>query len=163
MAKYKIVLTCYDFDKKNPYFDEVIGTYTSEIKAKYEMFHCVLDELTSLNGIMADDTFPELRFIATTEDEHHDVVIDAWDGPDYRPVTCYDVMPQRELLAMLNEMLRANHGEHITVRVKSYVDDDGTDRYYYTSRKYGNSRAFDRATVAYAEADNYLRGVGVIY
>jgi hypothetical protein len=123
----------------------------------------VLDELASLNGIMEDDEFPERRFIATMEDEDHDVVINCWDGPDYRPVTCYDVMAQKELLEKLNEMLREHYGQRITVKVKSYVDGDGVDKYYYTSRKYGDSVAFDRATTAYTEANIYLNGVGELW
>ena len=92
MIQYKILLTCYDFDKKEPYIDELSSRYDSVIKAENAMYVCVLDELASLNGIMENDEFPERRFIATTEDTDHDVVINCWDGPDYRPVTCYDIV-----------------------------------------------------------------------
>lgn len=91
-ALYKIVLTCYDFDKSEPYKDEIQGVFTSRMNAEIVMLDCVLDELQSLNGINEEDEFPERRFIATREDEKHDVVINAWDGPDYRPVTCYDIV-----------------------------------------------------------------------
>lgn len=160
MGKYKILLTCYDFDKKEPYLDEVTGVFATELRARYEMLSCVLDELTSLNGIMEDDTFPERRFISTMENKYHDIVVNAWDGPDYRHVTCYDVITQTKLLKKLNSMLRETHGKRITVKLKSYIDDDGSTMYYYTSAKYGDSDAYRRAIDAYYEADGYLHGVG---
>lgn len=91
-ALYKIVLSSYDFDKSESYKDEVKGVFTSKMNAEIVMLDCVFDELQSLNGILENDAFPERRFIATREDEEHDVVINAWDGPDYRPVTCYDIV-----------------------------------------------------------------------
>ena len=161
--KYKILLTCYDFDRNEPYLDEVIGVDSTETKARYEMMRCVIDELQDLNGILEDGTFPERRFIATMEDEEHDVVINAWDGPDYRPVTCYDIITQTELLKKLNGMLRERHGQHITVKIKSHTNDNGIVTYYFTSRKYGNSVDFRTAVDAYCEANIYLNGVGEIW
>jgi hypothetical protein len=163
MTKHKIFLTCYDFDKKQPYFDEVAGVFRSKMEAENTMFHLAIDELACLNGITEDESFPERRFIATTEDEDYDLVINAWDGPDYRPVTCYNIMSEAKLLKMLNNMLRERHGKHITVKIKHYVDDDGTTKYYYTSRKYGDSIAFDMAVTAYYEANTYLNGVGELW
>ena len=163
MGKYKILLTCYDFDKKEPYLDEVAGVYATNTRARCEMLHCVLDELECLNGIMDGDIFPERRFISTMADENHDVVINAWDGPDYRPVTCYDVITQTKLLKKLNNMLRETHGKRITVKLKHYIEDDGTTMYYYTSAKYGDSDAYRHAVDAYYEADNYLHGVGELW
>lgn len=96
MIKYKINMTCHDFENSEPYFDEVNGEFGSKMEAELAMLRCVLDELQSLNGIMEDDTFSERRFIATIEDEDHDVVINAWDGPDYRPVTCYDIVEVKD-------------------------------------------------------------------
>lgn len=92
--KWKIVLTCYDFHKPEPYTEEMPSRYETPEKARLSMQTLVLDELASLNGIDADGNFPECRFIATTEDEKHNIVINAWDGPDYRPVTCYDVVKE---------------------------------------------------------------------
>lgn len=90
--QYKLVLTCYDFHKPEPYTEELPHRYETPEKAKLSMQTLVLDELVSLNGIDANGNFPERRFIATTEDSDHDIVINAWDGPDYRPVTCYDIV-----------------------------------------------------------------------
>ena len=163
MGKYKILLTCYDFGNSKPYLDEVTGVFTTYTRARCEMLHCVLDELESLNGIMEDDTFPERRFISTMENEHHDVVINAWDGPDYSPVTCYNVMTQANLLKKLNKMLKERHGYHITVKLKCCIDDNGNTQYYFTSRQYGDGDTFDRAVDAYYDADDYLCGIGEIY
>lgn len=90
--QYKIVLTCYDFDKPEPYTEELPSRYETPEQAKLSMHTLVLDELESLNSIDADGNFPERRFIANTEDQDHDIVINAWDGPDYRTVTCYDIV-----------------------------------------------------------------------
>lgn len=163
MAKHKILLTCYDFDEKEPYFDEVIGVYNSKMEAENVMLSCVLDELECLNGINSDDTFPERRFIASKEFEDYDVMINAWDGPDYRHVTGYNVILQTELLEMLNSMLRKTHGEHITVKVKHHLDADGHTKYYYTSKRYGHSIDFSMAVTAYYEANTYLHGVGELW
>lgn len=97
MKKYKVLQVCYDFANKPPYYDELLETFDTKEKAECYMYQCVIDELESLNGISEDDTFPERRFIATRETEGYDVVINAWDGTDYRPVTCYKVLPTDEV------------------------------------------------------------------
>ena len=160
MGKYKVLLTCYDFENTNPYLDEVTGVFPTSTRAICEMMHCVLDELTSLNGIMHGDTFPERRFISTMEDKNHDIVVNAWDGPDYRPVTCYDVITQAELLKNLNKMLKQRHGNNISVKIKHFIDDNGDTKYYFTSRQYGDGDTFDRSVDAYYDADDYLCGIG---
>lgn len=160
MTKYKIHMAFYDFENSEPYFDEVNGEFGSKMEAELAMLRCVLDELQSLNGIMEDDTFPERRFIATTEDEDHDVVINAWDGPDYRPVTCYKVMPVDELVEFFNAKLRKTYGHSITVQIHAYEEDDGSIWFYYTSVKYGESDTYKTANEAYSAANDYLRGVG---
>jgi len=123
------------------------------------MLCCVIDELRSLNGILEDDTFPELRFIATMAEEDHDVIINAWDGPDYRPVTCYDVITVEEHVQSLNRQLKKTHGEKITVEIKSYIEDDDSVNYYYSSARLGDSKSFSRAVDAWSAADDYLRGL----
>lgn len=161
--KYKILLTCYDFDKKEPYFDEVIGVYNSKIEAENVMFNCVLDELQCLNGIMEDDTFPERRFIAATESEDFDIVVHAWDGPDYRPVTCYKIMEVDGLVEFFNAKLRNAYGQEITVQIDAYEEDDGSVWFYYTSSRYGDSDAFHTAIQAYDAAGLYLSYVGELW
>lgn len=90
--QYKIVLTEYDFQEPEPYTEELPDRYETREQAQLAMSYLVMDELASLNGIDADGNFPERRFIATSEDTDHDIVINAWDGPDYRPVTCYNIV-----------------------------------------------------------------------
>ena len=58
-----------------------------------------------------------------------------------------------------NEMLRKTHGKNITVQIQSYIEDDGSEWYYYTSARYGESDAYETIEEAYKEADSYLRGV----
>lgn len=163
MAKYKVLQVCYDFANQPPYFDELSGTFNTKTEAENSMYHCVIDELVMLNGIMEDDTFPERRFVATKEDENYDIVVNAWDGPDYRPVTCYKVMSITELLEFFDAKLRKTFGENITVQLHAYEEDDGSIWFYYTSAKYGESDAYVTASEAYDMASNYLNGVGEIY
>lgn len=163
MKKYKILQKCYDFPNDPPYYDELSVTFPTKERAEINMYRCILDELELLNGIMEGDTFPERRFIATIECIYFDVVINAWDGPDYRPVTFYKVMEIDELVEFFNEKLRNRHGDKITVQIYSYEEDDGKICFYYTSSKYGDSDAFPTASEAYDSADEYLCGVGEIY
>ena len=163
MKKYKVIYLCYDFENEPPYFDEGPLEFPSREKAEISMLHSVIDELTGLNGIMEDGNFPERSFIATMEDEEYDVVINCWDGPDYRPVTCYKAASIPELLEFFNAKLRKTYGLNITVQLHAYEEDDGSIWFYYTSAKYGDSDAYPTASEAYHEADDYLRGVGELW
>lgn len=164
MKKYKILLTCYDFDEPMPYFDEVIGVFNSKLEAEKIMLECAIGEMENLCGILDEDgAFPELRFVPTMQDEEYNLVINAWDGPDYRPVTGYNVMSVNELLEFFNAKLRNTHGDKITVRLYSYEEDDGNIWFYYTSEKHGESDAYLTANEAYHHADDYLRGVGELW
>lgn len=62
-----------------------------------------------------------------------------------------------------NEELRNTHGKSITVEVKSYVEDDDSIWYYYTSVKYGDSDAYETIEEAYENANDYLHGVGELW
>lgn len=62
-----------------------------------------------------------------------------------------------------NKMLREEYGEDITVEIKSYVEDDGSEWYYYTSIRYDDSDAFETVAEAYDEAYVYLRYVGELW
>ena len=163
MEKYKVLQVCYDYDNEPPYFEELSCTSTVKSEAEVCMYACVIDELECLNGIGEDDTFPERRFIATTSGETYDVSVWAWDGPDYRPVSCYKVMTIDELVEFFNAKLRSIHGQDITVQIHSYEEDDGSIWFYYTSVKYGESDAYTTASAAYDEANTYLYGVGDLW
>lgn len=66
-------------------------------------------------------------------------------------------MTTKEILDKYNSMLREKHGQNITVKIKKVPR---VSLYFFTSRKYGNSIAFNTIEEAYKEADIYLRGVG---
>ena len=55
-----------------------------------------------------------------------------------------------------NDMLKEEYGEEITVKIKSYTDDDGSEVYYYSSMLEGESDDFDTAEDAYYDACIYL-------
>ena len=67
------------------------------------------------------------------------------------------------MLDRYNAMLRKTHGKNITVQIKSYIEDDDSEWYYYTSAKYGDSNAYETIEEAYKEADSYLHGVGELW
>lgn len=67
------------------------------------------------------------------------------------------------MLEKYNSMLKERYGQKITVQIKSYIEDDGSEWYYYTSRRYGDSDAYDTIEKAYEEADIYLCGVGELW
>ena len=62
-----------------------------------------------------------------------------------------------------NDALRMRHGKNITVQIKSYVEDDDSIWYYYTSSKYGDSDAYETLEEAYENANDYLNGVGELW
>ena len=66
-------------------------------------------------------------------------------------------------LEQCNKMLRDKHGEMITVQVRSYIEDDDSTWYYYTSAKYGDSDAYETLEEAYENANDYLHGVGELW
>lgn len=72
-------------------------------------------------------------------------------------------LAMKHVLREYEEMLRKTHGESITVYLKSVIDDDGEAYYYYVCAKYGESDNYDTPEEAYKEADDYLRGVGVLW
>lgn len=67
------------------------------------------------------------------------------------------------MLEKYNAMLKEVHGKNITVQIKSYIEDDGSEWFYYTSRKYGNSDTYKTIEEAYKEADIYLKGIGELW
>lgn len=67
------------------------------------------------------------------------------------------------MLEKYNLMLKADFGENITVQIKSYIEDDGSEWYYYTSSRYGDSDAYETAEEAYAAAAIYLSYVGELW
>ena len=65
------------------------------------------------------------------------------------------------MLEKYNEMLKTEYGESITVEIKSSIEDDGREWYYYTSARYGRSeKAFETIEEAYSDACLYLSYVG---
>jgi hypothetical protein len=67
------------------------------------------------------------------------------------------------MLDKYNAMLKEEYGEYITVKIKSYIEDDGSEWYYYTSNKYGDSDAYETIEKAYKEAGIYLCGAGEMW
>lgn len=64
------------------------------------------------------------------------------------------------MLDKYNKMLRDTHGKNITVQIKSYIEDDDSEWYYYTSAKYGDSDSYKTIEEAYENANDYLCVVG---
>lgn len=62
-----------------------------------------------------------------------------------------------------NVMLKTEYGENVTVEIKSYIEDDDSVWYYYTSTRYGDSNAFESIEEAYNDACIYLSYVGELW
>lgn len=67
------------------------------------------------------------------------------------------------MLNKYNSMLREKHGQSITVELKSYIEDDGSEWFYYTSARYGDSDGYETIEEAYSAADLYLCYVGELW
>ena len=68
------------------------------------------------------------------------------------------------MLEKYNAMLRERHGRNITVKLISRIDeDDGSEWFYYTSARYGESDGFETLKEAYDAADLYLCYVGELW
>ena len=68
-----------------------------------------------------------------------------------------------EECAKVNEKLREKYGQKITVRIKTYLGDDGRPVFYYTSKRYEDSDGYPSVEEAYKNADIYLNGVGDLW
>ena len=68
------------------------------------------------------------------------------------------------MLEKYNAMLKEEYGVNITVEIKSYIEDDDSVWYYYTSARYGRSEnAFETIEEAYSDACLYLSYVGELW
>lgn len=66
------------------------------------------------------------------------------------------------ILCEYNKRLKDEYGD-VTVELKSYIEDDGSTYYYYTSARYGDSDAFETIDEAYSDACIYLSYVGELW
>ena len=61
------------------------------------------------------------------------------------------------MLQKYNDMLKQEYGDTITVELVSYVEDDDSVLYTYTSQNYGNDHpAFETIEEAYNDVCMYL-------
>ena len=89
---FKVKLLCYNHGDPTPSHDVIPCEFATHEAAETAMLHHILDELNQLNGVDEDGNFPERHFTVQMEDETHDAIILCWDGEDYNPVTCYDII-----------------------------------------------------------------------
>lgn len=94
MAKYKIVMTCFDADPSiRPYEDKLARFFDTEDEAEEAVRKCVADELETLNAGEAEG-----EFVGNFDSEKHEAVVEFWEGEptegdrDMRPVTIYDIV-----------------------------------------------------------------------
>lgn len=66
------------------------------------------------------------------------------------------------ILCEYNQKLKDEYGD-VTVEIKSYIEDDGSTYYYYTSARYGDSDAFETIEEAYSDACIYLSYAGELW
>lgn len=94
--QYKIVKTCYEYGNPVPYMEEGHARYSTRVEAECSVYIEVIEELNTFNMPDENGHRPECSFSATMEDEKHDCVVLCWDGDDYMPVTCYDIVEVAE-------------------------------------------------------------------
>lgn len=177
--KYVIVHTHWDYCDAIPYCVEYARIHDSFDDAMDEIKYHVEWELYCLNEL--DSNHPKEKVAVEDSDGNivgydypfradyngvNHCIIRFWDGDDYWNVSTYNIhelVEEENILNKYNEILKLAHGQKIAVQVKSYVEDDGSKWYYYTSTKYGDSDAYKTIEEAYKEADSYLHGVGELW
>ena len=63
------------------------------------------------------------------------------------------------MLAKYNAMLKEEYGKDITVEIKSYIEDDDTVWYCFTTMRYGSNDGFASLEEAYKAAKWYLNSL----
>lgn len=183
---FKLKIYCNDRDVQ--YWEDGIGeyeTYDKALIACYQNSLCEVQELMidadyglyfeveqdfEVTETYANDTLKGIAFfpVATVfydhapQDRENDCQIEIVTGYYIVEVEC--PIDENDSCVKYNTMLRETHGKNITVEIKSYIEDDDSVRFYYTTARYGDSDdTWDTAEEAYKEADCYLRGVGELW
>ena len=157
---YKIKKLCFDSGQNTPPYEdnpmEVFNTFEdawnfavelAEQETEYYNQDC--DEFISF-GIPQDKAYED-KALCRVEYYYNP---DNDDTGNTEIVTQYWVRSESEL-EHFNKLLQEKHGEDITVKICSYEEDDGSTKYYYSTR-YSDSDSYDTAKEAYQEADKYL-------
>jgi uncharacterized protein YvpB len=63
------------------------------------------------------------------------------------------------MLAKYNAMLKEEYGKDITVEIKSYIEDDDTVWYYFTTMRYESNDSFASLEEVYKAAKWYLNSL----
>lgn len=182
---FKLKIFCNDGDIQ--YWEDGIGTYETYDKALIECYGNALQETQELmrdsneyNWFEVGMDFEVTEAYETEElkdisffpvatvfydhapwDRENDCYIKIVTG--YMIVEFKEPIDENDPVAKYNEMLRKTHGENITVQIRSYIEDDDSEWYYYTSARYGDSDAYETVKEAYEDADAYLHGVGELW
>lgn len=101
---FKVKLLCYNYEEPTPSHDIIPCEFATHEAAETAMLHHILDELNQLNGINEDGNFPEHRFTVQMEDETHDAIVLCWDGEDYAPVTCYNIIETNDTTSPVEDI-----------------------------------------------------------
>lgn len=183
---FKLKIYCNDGYAQ--YWDDGLGEYETYDKALIACYQNALSETASLmidadygkyfeveqsfeiTEAYANDALKDVVFfpVATVlydrapQDRENDCKIEIVTGYDI--VEIEESTNESDPCDKYNAMLRETHGKNITVSVKSYIEDDDSVRFYYTTARYGDSDdTWDTAEEAYKEANSYLHGVGELW
>lgn len=158
--KYKILLNCYD-PYCEPFQDEISGEFDSIVEAQNIMMKCAIEEADSLNESFLFDT-PITRVYGVTPDGNNGVTVYVFyvGNDSTTKLTEYQIAPYSEYqIQVYNDKLLERYGPSITVKIKSYIEDDGSIWFYYTSSKCGDSDAYETIEQAYESANDYLNDI----
>ena len=179
---FKLRIYCND-GNDSQYWEDGIGQYETYDKALIACFRNALDEAAELmmdadygryfevetdfkiTDTYANDQLKDVGYFPVATVFYDHAPQDRENDCEIQIVTGYDIVrvENNPRLAKYNEWLRETHGHEITVELKSYIEYDNSEWFYYTSARYGDSDAYETIEEAYKEADSYLHGVGELW
>lgn len=158
--KYKILLNCYD-PYCEPFQDEISGEFGSITEAQNVMLRCAIEEAHSLNESYMDDN-PIVRVYTVVPDGDNSVTVytNYTDNAKRVMLTEYQIAPYSEYQRQAyNDKIIEKYGPGTTVEIKSYIEDDDSIWFYYTSNRCGDSDAYESIEQAYEMANDYLDNI----
>ena len=160
IEKYKILLTCYD-PYCEPFQDEISGEFDSIMEAQNIMMKCAIEEASSLNeSYMYDNPIVRVYTVVSDGDNGVTVYVNYTDNANRAMLTEYQIAPYSEYQRQIyNDKLIERYGPSITVEIKSYIEDDGSIWFYYTSNRRGDSDVYETVEQAYEMANDYLGNI----
>lgn len=92
MKRYMVKFVAYYPNTSGAILCQGMHDFNNKTDAENFAYYLAMNELENICGLDEDGYFPELRFVPTTQNPEHFLVINAWDGEDYYKVSTYDIV-----------------------------------------------------------------------